>query len=216
MSPHLMSIADMIFQNFDIALYIKEFISSKYALPYYLTCKSTMSTSRNKDNEYDEIETYMDGFYSSPLLRWALNTNMPITRRLFAEVCSRGVLNDVKLLLKKMKCSCDDLAFRLTIANGQLHVLKYLCNNSPKDSVNGHKLCYFAIENGKVNILEWLWSKYAIEEDDWPDFYRACEEAAKYNHMNVLMWLQSKSNIVDQSHIYIYVVALHVVHMLQY
>jgi hypothetical protein len=91
-SSHLNINAELIFLNFDLALYIKQFISSKYALPFYLVCKSTMSTARNKDNEYDEIETLMNGFCTSSLLRWAIDMNMPITRILFAEICSHGIL----------------------------------------------------------------------------------------------------------------------------
>jgi hypothetical protein len=185
----------MIFQSFDIVLYIKQFISPKYALPYYLVCKSTMSTSRNKDNEYGEIETYMDGFCSSSLLPWAIDMHMPVTPKLFAEVCGHGVLDDVKLLHQIYQCYWGDNAWKKTISNSHLHVLKYLCDNSPQEHDHLYLItiyCY-AIRMGKIDVLEWICSHHKIEQRDLIDLREACGEAAKFNYMDVLIYIRSYS-----------------------
>jgi hypothetical protein len=191
------SIADMIFQNFDIALYIKEFIPSKYALPYYLVCKSTMSTARNKDNEFDSIETYKYGFCSTSLLRWAIHMDMPVTRSLFTEVCGHGVLNDVILLHKEYKCTWGHSAYKKAICNGHLHIVEYLFAENPD---NWMCIFRYAIQNGKLEILEWIWCRYIKQINKYkPTIYgfydtpfeSACRDAAKHNHMNVLTWIES-------------------------
>jgi hypothetical protein len=198
----LYSNADMIFQNFDIALYIKEFIPSKHALPFYLTCKSTMSTSRRTDNEFEAIETSMNGICSPSLLRWAIDMDIPVTRQLFAEVCGRGVLSDVKMLHEKYKCTWGHSAFMKAISTGHLHIVKYL------QAENGLCCMYlfrYAIENGNLDVLKWLWTKYKHicnkyryspnntknYDLSYSPFESACHAAAKYNHMNVLAWIES-------------------------
>jgi hypothetical protein len=190
--------ANMIFQNFDIALYIKEFIGYKYALPYYLTCQSTMVLARQIDNEFEEIKTCIFEFCStSSLLRWAIDMYIPIiTARLFARVCGHGILSDVIMLHEVYKCSFDEIvAFENAIANGQMHIVQYLCDISTKYNIQGADLCGFAIEYGQLDILEWLWSKYKIKQCELWDLNSTCAYAAKNNHINVLAWLQSKSNV---------------------
>jgi hypothetical protein len=161
--------ADMVFQNFDMVLYIKEFIPSKYALPYYLVCKCTMSTARNKDNEYNEIETSMNGFYSSSLLRWAIDMYMPITRKLFAEVCGYGVLDDVILLHKTYKCKWGGTACKNAISNDHLHILEYLVLNDDGGIAYWY-LIRCAVQNGKLDILIWILNKCYPENSITPKY----------------------------------------------
>jgi hypothetical protein len=163
-----------------------------------------MSTARNKDNEYNEIETSMNGFYSSSLLRWAIDMDMPITRKLFAEVCGYGVLDDVILLHKTYKCKWGGTACKNAISNDHLHILEYLVLNDDGGIAYWY-LIRCAVQNGKLDILIWILNKCYPENTIIQNInYNctielACFHTAKYNHMNILLWLQSNDVEMDWS-----------------
>jgi hypothetical protein len=197
-ASRLTSIPNVVFQNFDLALYIKEFIPAKHALPYYLVCKCTMSTSQSEDSDFNEIVTSIFGFCSPPaLLRWAIDMHIPITRKLFAEVCSHGVLSDVKMLHKVYKCTWIKNALKKAISNGHLHILKYLCPEKNIFSNDVNLLFCYAIQKGKLDILQWICSTLDISGIEISSFQKACGKAAKSHHTDVLIWIKNNSFFFD-------------------
>jgi hypothetical protein len=99
-------ISDQIFLNEDIMSCVSEYIPSSCILPYILVNKTNLNSWRRSNgnnmryqsNTTDKkVVSYVSYYFRSvAMLEWAIQANMPITAKVFANSCRYGNVECVK------------------------------------------------------------------------------------------------------------------------